>query len=302
MLGVRLPGAEAPTTNRPSPNLRCARVVAQGLEGSVVVECIDATTVGDRFAPASFDLIVSTLVFSELSPDEQRYVLKACAGLLAPGGRLLVGDEVIPLEEVARHRTLILPQLCANGVDGWRIRREAGWNVRWGPVRAQDVPAYLAQGRKKTDEMRRVRFPLQDRLEMVTVTLGFYGLLIFLPLLLFWREMFWPVAVSLVCLSYFYAIVHPWLPGRDGLLKSIPLTLIALSGLFVAAAVWVPLPTARLFNWAVGLTGLSVFTAAELQGMSPLMRGEQANLGGEAVIAVALGLIYWLVPLALGWR
>jgi hypothetical protein len=36
--------------------------------------------------------------------------------------------------------------------------------------------------------------------------------------------------------------------------------------------------------------------------MSPLMRGEQANWGWEAVIGLALGAVYWLVPLALGWR
>ena len=52
----------------------------------------------------------------------------------------------------------------------------------------------------------------------------------------------------------------------------------------------------------VGLTGLSVFTGAELQGMSPLMRGEQANWGWEAVIGLVLGAVYWLVPLVLGWR
>jgi hypothetical protein len=132
--------------------------------------------------------------------------------------------------------------------------------------------------------------------------LGFYGLLILLPVLVFWRHLFWPITASLVALSYFYALAHPWLPGRDGLYKSIPLTLIALIALFVYTTLWNPLPVARLFNWAVGLTGLSVFTAAELQGMSPLMRGEQANWGWEAVIGATLGLIYWLVPLMLRWR
>ena len=58
----------------------------------------------------------------------------------------------------------------------------------------------------------------------------------------------------------------------------------------------------RIADSVAGLTGLSVFTAAELQGMSPLMRGEQANWGWEAVIGVALGAIYWLAPRALGWR
>jgi len=456
---------------------------SKDLEGRVTLKRMDVALIGDRFPPASFDLIVSTLVFSELVPDEQRYVLEACTGLLAHGGRLLIADEVIPsralarllfylirwplvlltwlltrtstaalrdfdsllaksgfhacpaasylggslvlyeilpahetqpeielaptvvghlrpcvtfrtllidlwtllfriippypkvrpglyavghpdpdspvlvtgnfdltvrrlvraidgqvdawvlvadssginvwcaagggyftaekviaavksshLEKVVNHHALILPQLCANGVDGWRVREETGWGVHWGPVRAEDIPAFLAARRKKTDAMRWVRFPLKDRLEMVTVTLGFYGLLILLPVLLFWRHLFWPVTASLVSLSYFYAIVHPWLPGRDGLLKSIPLTLITLAGLFAYTTIWNPLPATRLFNWAVGLTGLSVFIAAELQGMSPLMRGEQANWGWEVVIGVALGLIYCLTPLALGWR
>jgi hypothetical protein len=150
--------------------------------------------------------------------------------------------------------------------------------------------------------MRWLRFPLVDRLEMVTVTLGLYALLILLPVLIFWRQQFWPVTASLLGLSYFYAVVHPWLPGRDGLYKSIPLTFIALAGLFTYTALWNPLPALTLFHWAVGLTGLSVFTGAELQGMSPLMRGEQANWGWEAVIGLILGGVYWLIPLTLGWR
>lgn len=461
------------------------KVAAAHLEQRVTLELMDATLIGDRYPSAAFDLIVSTLVFSELPPDEQRYVLEACAGLLAPGGRLLIADEVIPERPLARllfylvrwplvlltwlltrtstsalrgfdtllsetgftarpahsylngslvlyeaapaaetpptavelppnvagrlrhrvtvrtllidlwalffriippypkvrpglyalgeptpdspvlvtgnfdltvrrlvraidgqvdawilvadsaginvwcaagggyftaekviaavkssrvadvvdHHALILPQLCANGVDGWKVRKETGWGVHWGPVRAKEIPAYLSAGHnKKTGAMRQVRFPLKDRLEMTTVTLGFYGLLILLPVLIFWRSLFWPIAASLFGLSYFYGVVHPWLPGRDGLLKSIPLTAIALAGLLAYTLLWNPLPAPRLFNWVVGLTGLSVFTAAELQGMSPLMRGEQANWGMEALIGAILGLIYWLAPLALGWR
>ncbi len=137
---------------------------------------------------------------------------------------------------------------------------------------------------------------------MVTVMLGFYGLLILLPVFIFWRSMFWPVSVSLIGLSYFYAVIHPWLPGRDGLIKSIPLAIISLAGLFTYHALFDPLQAQQLFNWAVGLTGISVFTAAEMQGMSPLMRGEQANWGWEVVIGLVLGAIYWLVPLAVGWR
>ncbi|HUH96090.1 MAG TPA: corrinoid protein-associated methyltransferase CpaM [Anaerolineales bacterium] len=459
------------------------KIKGADLAERVSLKYMDAALIGERFPPASFDLIVSTLVFSELPLDDQRFVLEACSKLLAPGGRLLVADEVVPgarvprfffnlllvplvfltwlitrttthslrgfdsmlariglraevsasylggglilyeafpaaaaspqgglpptvigrlqdrltprtllldlwllffriippypkvrtglyavgrpdrdspvlvsgnfdltirrlvraldgkvnvwllvadsaginvwcaagggyftaekviaavksshLNEVVDHHALILPQLCANGVDGWRIRTETGWGVHWGPVRAADIPAYLAGKRRKSDEMRRVKFPLKDRLEMVTVTMGLYGLLILLPVLIFWRNLFWPITLSMLGLSYFYAIVHPWLPGRDGLYKSIPLTIIALGGLFVYGALANPLPAQGFFHWMIGLSGLSVFSAAELQGMSPLMRGEQANWGWEAVIGVALGAIYWLLPLAIGWR
>jgi ubiquinone/menaquinone biosynthesis C-methylase UbiE len=259
----------------------------------------------------NFDLTVRRLVKAIDSRVNVWVLVADSAGInvwCAAGGSYFTAEKVIAaikfshLDEVVNHHALILPQLCANGVDGWRIRKETGWGVHWGPVRAADVPAYLASKRKKSDQMRWVNFPVKDRLEMVTVTLGFYGLLILLPVLIFWRSLFWPVAASLLGLSYFYAIVHPWLPGRDGLLKSIPLTMIALAGLFIYSAFWGPMPAQQVFHWIVGLTGLSVFTAAELQGMSPLMRGEQANWAWEVIIALVLGAIYWLVPPVIGWR
>jgi ubiquinone/menaquinone biosynthesis C-methylase UbiE len=459
------------------------RILNENLKDTVSLKHMDAALIGERFPPGSFDLIVSTLVFSELPVDEQRYVLEACSKLLSPRGKLLIADEVLPtstlsrllyflvrtplalitwlltrattsplknfntllaqtnleahpvasylgnslvlyrilptlaaqpsfelpsnlaghlshrttlrtllldlwtlffriippypkvrpglytvghpdpnspvlvtgnfdltvrrlvaaidgkvdawilvadsaginvwcaagggyftadkviaaittsrIKDVVKHHALILPQLCANGVDGWRIRKETGWGVHWGPAKAKDIPAYLAAGRKKTDDMRWVRFPLKDRLEMVTVTLGFYGLLILVPVLIFWRSIFWPITASLLGLSYFYTIVHPWLPGRDGLYKSIPLTMITLIGFIGYSLVWPLSSSISAFHWGVGLTGLSVFVAAELQGMSPLMRGEQANWFWEGVIGAGLALTYWILPLTLGWR
>ena len=225
----------------------------------------------------------------------------------AAGGGYFTAEKIIAaiqssrLAEIVKHRALILPQLAANGVDGWRIRQETGWGVHWGPAKAFDIPAYLAAKRKKTDAMRWVRFPLKDRLEMATVTLGFYGLLILLPVLIFWQHLFWPVTAVLLGLSYFYAIVHPWLPGRDGLQKSIPLTFIALLGLGVWTAVSAPLPPQQLFNWAIAITAFCIFTAAEMQGMSPLMRGEQANWGWEGAIGIILAAIYWGVRFIFSW-
>lgn len=224
------------------------------------------------------------------------------------GGGFLTAERVLAawrlsaLDQLLTHNAIVLPQLCANGVDGWKIREESGWDVRWGPVRAEDIPAYIAADLVKDDDMRLVTFPLWDRLEMMAATLGFYALLILLPVGIFWRDLLRPLALSLLAISLFYAITLHWLPGRDGLQKSVSLTGIVLLGMLFFSAVWDPVSAQSLFHRAVGLAGLSVFIGAELQGMSPEMRGEQANWGWEAIIAAILVLMYWMIPVLAGWR
>ncbi|MGB6422808.1 MAG: corrinoid protein-associated methyltransferase CpaM, partial [Anaerolineales bacterium] len=78
------------------------KVAQREMGERVTIKLLDASQVADEFQPASFDLIVSTLVYSEIPYDEQRYVLEACRGLLAPGGRLLIADEVIPSNRLTR--------------------------------------------------------------------------------------------------------------------------------------------------------------------------------------------------------
>ena len=259
----------------------------------------------------NYDLTVRRLVRA-IDGEVEAWILVVDSGGInvwcAAGGGFLTADRIIGalhisgLSEYLQHHALILPQLCANGVEGWRIREQTGWGVHWGPVRAEDIPDYLARGRKKTDDMRWVQFPLRDRLEMTAVTLGFYALLILIPIAIFWPSIFWPTLIAMVALAAFYAVALPWLPGRDGLAKTLPLALIAVAGMLAYSALWDPASASVLFAGAIGLTALSLFIAAELQGMSPLMRGEQANWGWEAVIGGLLGLAYWLIPSAMGWR
>lgn len=223
------------------------------------------------------------------------------------GGGFLTAERVMGalnmsgIEAWHAGRQLVLPQLCANGVDGEAIRDQTGWQVHWGPVRADDIPAYIQNNYNKTDGMRTVMFPWKDRLEMVSATLGLYGLMILVPVAIFWRENLWPVLIALIGLSYFYALALPKIPGSDGLAKSLPLALIALVGMLAYSFVLGSYDPQQLFRRGVGMVALSVFVAAELQGMSPLMRGEQANWGWEAVIALALGGLYWLLPRLVGW-
>jgi demethylmenaquinone methyltransferase/2-methoxy-6-polyprenyl-1,4-benzoquinol methylase len=76
---------------------------------------LGAMELEDRFAPDSFDAVVSCLTFSELSPDERAYVLRIALRLLRPGGSLVVADEVLPRCRASRvwRRVRRLPVVLA---------------------------------------------------------------------------------------------------------------------------------------------------------------------------------------------
>ncbi len=76
------------------------------------------------------------------------------------------------LGEIVSRKILVLPQLGASGVSAPEIARVSRFRVVWGPVRAADIPAFLAAGMKKTDEMRRVEFRLADRMAVAPVELA----------------------------------------------------------------------------------------------------------------------------------
>lgn len=63
---------------------------------------LGAMEIEDRFGEASFDAIVSCLMFSELLPEEQVYVLAAARSRLRPGGTIVIGDETRPATRAAR--------------------------------------------------------------------------------------------------------------------------------------------------------------------------------------------------------
>jgi hypothetical protein len=76
------------------------------------------------------------------------------------------------LAEVVRHRLLILPQLAAPGVCAEQVERLTGFRVAWGPVRASDIAAFAAAGRRASPRMRSVSFPLRERVLLVPFELG----------------------------------------------------------------------------------------------------------------------------------
>ena len=78
--------------------------------------------------------------------------------------------EEVRLKDVVDGRRLILPQLGAAGVSAHAVRQRSGFQVEYGPVRAEDLPVYLRAG-QATPDMRTVRFGFAERLVLVPVEL-----------------------------------------------------------------------------------------------------------------------------------
>ncbi len=78
----------------------------EGSEGAQIASRIEllhkAAVQLDEFPSNSFDVVTSTLVFSELYESEQKYVLGHAFRILKPGGALILADEVIPTKKLKR--------------------------------------------------------------------------------------------------------------------------------------------------------------------------------------------------------
>ena len=71
------------------------------------------------------------------------------------------------LAEVVGHRRLVVPQLGAPGVAAHRVKQACGFRAVFGPVRAADIPAFLAAGMHADAAMREVTFTLGERAVLV---------------------------------------------------------------------------------------------------------------------------------------
>jgi NAD-dependent dihydropyrimidine dehydrogenase PreA subunit len=165
----------------------------------------------------------------------------------AAGGHFTTHQVVTALKtsgvaERVDHRDVVLPQLAATGVEGLGVHRRAGWRVRFGPVRATDLPAYLAAGGEKTDAMRRVRFSAWERFEMAVAWAAPSALIVGLGAAFLRPSWGWPLVVLACALSgaVFFAydrLGHARRPILATAAVAVALAAVALAGGGVAALV-----------------------------------------------------------------
>lgn len=76
------------------------------------------------------------------------------------------------LNKLVRHNQLILPQLAATGVSAHQVKKESGFTVLWGPVRAKDIQLFIAKGNNLDKSMRQVTFSMGERIVLIPVELS----------------------------------------------------------------------------------------------------------------------------------
>jgi hypothetical protein len=202
------------------------------------------------------------------------------------------------LHHLVEHRRLIVPQLGAPGINAQKVKQESGFNVKFGPVRATDIKAYLNLGLKKTEEMSTVKFNFVDRLKLAPVEL-MTSLSKFIIVALFFflisgissKGYSWSMSVDYGLKITFILLVAyiggtiitplllPWLPFRSFAGKGIVVgsILLLISGLFlyttisISGLISILLIGISITSFlAMNFTGASTFTS--LSGVYNEMR------------------------------
>jgi hypothetical protein len=217
----------------------------------------------------------------------------------------------VGLEKLVRHRTLILPQLGAPGVSAPAILKSSGFRVIYGPVRARDIPAFLSNGLKKDDRMRRVQFRFADRMAVsgieVVHSWPFFAALLAVAAILslpfnegyFGRFLasFLPFAGSVLVGTLVFPALLPLLPTRVFSVKG---AILGAGWAVAAALIWgmsfvraagtalIVVPVVSFI--AMNFTGSSTFTCqtgAELEVKRGLIPMVACLIIGMAVSAVS---------------
>ena len=168
----------------------------------------------------------------------------------------------VGLKKLVSHRRLILPQLSATGVIARRVKKESGFEIIWGPIRAKDLRQFINDGLKTDTDMRQVTFTLWERFVLIPVELAA------IPKYLLW------VLVAGFILSGIGPGVFSF---DDAWRRGLMLTVVCAAGI-LGGAIAVPLLLPWLPSRAFSLKGL--YTGSFL--------------------GIALAMFYW--PFATGWE
>jgi CO dehydrogenase/acetyl-CoA synthase delta subunit len=227
----------------------------------------------------------------------------------AAGKSLFSSEEVIRqikqvrLDQVVRHRQLVLPQLAATGVSAHHVKKYSGFSVIWGPVRAIDIRRFFDDGMQADQSMRRVTFSIAERLVLIPVELSFlpkptFWILLSLFLIsgigsaVFSLSAAWLRGLTAAA-AYFAGVfagtilvptLLPWIPGRSFAVKgAVTGTIVAI---ILAAASWSRMSVLEMVSLAMMTIVVSSYLGMNFTGSTPFT----SPSGVEKEMRVALPL------------
>ena len=214
------------------------------------------------------------------------------------------------LSRIVSHRTIIAPQLGAPGVAAHEVRKQSGFKVVYGPVRACDIKKFIDAGMKADRGMRAVEFSFFDRLFLTPIEV----VNILKPLAMIAAALFIAHIAGLITVTFsglypfigailIGAVVSPallpWIPGHAFSLKGWLMGLLWASavlylkggfqhgGIFSSLTLLLLLPAISAFL-TLNFTGASTYTS--LSGVKNEMRFAIPAI----VTSASAGIILWL--------
>ena len=186
--------------------------------------------------------------------------------------------KVTGLENIVSHRKVILPQLGAAGVSAFTVKKECGWQVEYGPVKAADIHEYL-KTHKATPGMRRVQFGLWDRIVLIPIEVVSVLLIAIVATVILYFAMGLIAAIAALAAVFagtaLFPALLPYIPVKDfsakglllGLIVALPFAYFALTktgdlwpNALAAIGYLLAMPPVTAYL-ALNFTGCSTFTS-----------------------------------------
>jgi hypothetical protein len=202
------------------------------------------------------------------------------------------------LEQLIETKRLIVPQLGAPGVSAHEVKKETGFKVVFGPVRAADIRPFLDSGLKATEEMRSVKFGIVDRLILTPVEISNSLVYLILVIIFFFllsglsktgysfqnaiNNGILPgiyIVTAYLSGAFLTPILLPWLPSRYFALKGMITSIVIYTGLIITGIIdfhlfsfigWLFISMGIASFLAMNFTGASTYTS--LSGVKKEMR------------------------------
>ncbi len=232
----------------------------------------------------------------------------------------------VKLGNFLNHRRIILPQLGAVGVNADSVFKRTGFKVYFGHVYAKDIKAYLNAGRRKTQEMRKIKFSILDRLILTpreiipamnkfiifaVIILLFFGFqpsgILFKSAWVYGETFLLLGIASIIAGSFITPVFLPFIPFRSfalkgwiiGILLTVPVIFLFNTPelknilIFTAAVLFFPMASSYL---ALQFTGSTTFT--NMSGVKKELKTALPVYLIFTALSIILLLIYKLHKLA----